>query len=147
LPVRELLEGGYELDDDAARIDLDAVHRFLAEEAWWARGRPREVVERHLLEAAVVAGLYGPTGEQVGYCRIVSDLTIVAYVADVWIEPDDRGLGRGLALVRFAVDHPRLADVLTTLLHTRDTHGLYEQLGFVRPLEDERLMQRRRRLP
>jgi ribosomal protein S18 acetylase RimI-like enzyme len=145
--VREVLEGGYELDDDPARIDVDAVHRFLAEGAWWALDRPREVVERHLREAAVVAGLYTASGEQVGYCRVVSDLTIIAYLADVWIEPDHRGHGRGLALVRFAVDHPRLLDVVTTLLHTRETHGLYEQLGFSRPLEDERLMQRRARLP
>jgi ribosomal protein S18 acetylase RimI-like enzyme len=107
----------------------------------------REVIERHLQQAAVVAGLYLPSGEQVGYCRVVSDLTIIAYLADVWVAPDHRGQGRGLALVRFAVDHPRLSEVVTTLLHTRDTHELYARLGFTRPLDDERLMQRRSRLP
>lgn len=145
--MQETLADGYELDDDPARIDVDAVHRFLSEEAWWSLGRPREVVERHLREAAVVAGLYAPTGEQVGYCRVVSDLTVVAYLSDVWVDPAHRGHGRGVALARFAVDHPRLADVVTTLLHTRDSHSLYKRLGFARPVDDDRLMQRRARLP
>ena len=38
--------GGFELDDDPGRIDVDAVHDFLANHAYWARGRPRETVER-----------------------------------------------------------------------------------------------------
>ena len=32
-PMRRELPGGYELDDDLARIDVDAVHRYLAEES------------------------------------------------------------------------------------------------------------------
>ena len=44
-PMRRVLPGGYELDDDVDRIDLDAVHRYLAEESYWAEGRPRDVVE------------------------------------------------------------------------------------------------------
>ena len=145
--MRESLRDGYELDDDRTRIDVDAVHRSLSQDAWWALGRPRETVARHVREAALVAGLYAPGGEQAGFCRVVSDLTVVAYLADVWVVPLHRGYGHGLALVRFAVDHPRLAAVATTLLHTSETHGLYARLGFERPLGDERLMQRRRRLP
>jgi GNAT superfamily N-acetyltransferase len=141
--LREVLADGYELDDDRGRIDVASVHRFLAEGSWWARGRAFDVVERHVREAAVVAGLYAPAGTQVGFCRVVSDLTVVAYLADVWVEPDERGRGRGLALVRFAVDHPRLASVTTTLLQTPDMHALYERLGFERVGDDNRLMQRR----
>ena len=37
--MRRELPGGYELDDDLARIDVDAVHRYLAEESYWAHGR------------------------------------------------------------------------------------------------------------
>ena len=46
------LAGGFELDDDRARIDVDAVHRFLATESYWARGRPRDVVAR-LVDASL----------------------------------------------------------------------------------------------
>jgi len=41
--VRRDLGDGYELDDDPGRIDRDAVHRYLSEESYWARGRSREV--------------------------------------------------------------------------------------------------------
>ena len=36
--MRRELPGGYELDDDSARIDVDAVHGYLSEESYWARG-------------------------------------------------------------------------------------------------------------
>ncbi len=44
--MRRALPGGFELDDDRARIDRAQVHGFLAEESYWARGRPREVQDR-----------------------------------------------------------------------------------------------------
>jgi hypothetical protein len=44
--MRRALAGGYELDDDPARVDVDAVHRYLSEESYWAAGRSRETVER-----------------------------------------------------------------------------------------------------
>ena len=39
--MRLELPGGYELDDDRARIDVDTVHEFLANHSYWAAGRPR----------------------------------------------------------------------------------------------------------
>ena len=43
--MRRALSHGIELDDDPARVDVDAVHDYLANEAYWARGRPRDTVE------------------------------------------------------------------------------------------------------
>ena len=33
----------YEISADKTRLDVPAVHRWLAEESYWAKGRPREV--------------------------------------------------------------------------------------------------------
>jgi len=41
--LRHDLGDGFELDDDRTRTDRDAVHRYLSEESYWARGRPRDV--------------------------------------------------------------------------------------------------------
>jgi GNAT superfamily N-acetyltransferase len=79
--VRRALPGGFELDDDAARID--EVHRFLAEESYWARGRAREVVDRLLDVSERMVGLFDADGRQVGFSRTVSDGLAVAYLADV----------------------------------------------------------------
>ena len=138
--MRRELPGGYELDDDPARIDIDAVHRFLSREAYWAEGRPREVVDDLVRNATRVVGLYhGET--QAGFARVFSDGHTLAYLADVYVLPEHRGRGLGAELVREAVEGSRLAGV-RWLLHTRDAHGLYARLGFGRP--SERLMERPR---
>ena len=87
--MKRQLPGGYELDDERDRIDVDETHRFLSTEAYWARGRPREVVERLVRDASRVIGLYHG-GAQVGFARIVSDGTAVAYLADVYVLPGHR---------------------------------------------------------
>jgi GNAT superfamily N-acetyltransferase len=126
--VKRALPGGFELDDDRERIDVDAVHAFLSEHAYWARGRPREIVERLIREASRVVGLY--QGErQVGFARTVSDGQSFAYLADVYVLPEQRGSGLGIELVREAVENGPFAD-RRWLLHTEDAHALYEKLGF-----------------
>ena len=131
------LEGGYELDDDPARVDLDAVHAFLTE-AYWSEGRSRETVEHLVRSAQRVVGLYHD-GAQVGFCRALSDDASIAYLADVYVLPEHRGRGLGDELVREMVDNGPYAH-LRWLLQTRDAHGLYRRIGFGEP--GERLMER-----
>ena len=130
MSARKLAEG-FELDDDPARIDLDAVHRFLSEESYWAKSRPRPVVEELVRGAARVVGLYdGP--RQIGFARVVSDGHVLAYLADVYVLPEYRGRGLGVELVRETVERGPQAG-LRWLLHTNDAHGLYERFGFGQP--------------
>jgi GNAT superfamily N-acetyltransferase len=98
------LPGGFELDDDPGRIEVQAVHAFTAGESYWGRGRPWELVERAILGSARVVGLYHD-GEQAGFARVVSDGAIFAYLADVYALPAYRGGGLGLELVREIVDN------------------------------------------
>jgi GNAT superfamily N-acetyltransferase len=141
--VRRGLGDGFEVDDDPARIDLDAVHRFLAGESYWARGREREVQERLVREATRVVGLYHE-GRQVGFCRAASDGVSFAYLADVYVVPDYRGRGLGVELVREMVDNGPLAG-RKWLLHTEDAHDLYRKVGFDVP--DYKVMERPPRPP
>jgi ribosomal protein S18 acetylase RimI-like enzyme len=134
------LPGGFELDDDRARVDVAELHRYLSTEAFWALARSLDTVERLVREASRVVGLYD--GERMaGFARAVSDGTSFAYLADVYVAPDLRGRGLGLALVREMVEGAPFADVVW-LLHTRDAHGLYAKAGFLPP--GDRLMQRPR---
>ena len=127
VPKREL-PGGFELDDDPTRLDLDAVYDFLSTEAYWAKGRSRELITRLIREASRVVGLYHGD-RQIGFARIVSDGASFAYLADVYVLPDYRGRGLGMELVKEAVDRGPYAD-RRWLLHTEDAHALYEKLGF-----------------
>ena len=138
--MRRELPGGYELDDDVDRIDLDAVHRYLSDESYWAEGRPKVVVEELVRGATRVVGLYRDD-EQVGFARTFSDGHTIAYLADVYVLEEHRGRGLGVELVREAVEQSPFAET-RWLLHTRDAQRLYERFGFGPP--GERLMERRR---
>ena len=139
--TRRMLPDGFELDDDPARIDVDAVHAFISEQSYWGRGRPRELVQRAIRGSARVVGLYRE-GAQVGFARVASDEAIVAYLADVYVLEPHRGRGLGLELVRELVDNGPHAK-LTWLLHTDGADGLYAKLGF-RGQSVYPLMERRR---
>lgn len=136
--MRRELGDGYELDDDLARIDVDAVHAYISGESYWAPGRPREMVEQLVRGADRVVGLYR-NGSQVGFARASSDGANDVYLADVYVLAGHRGRGLGLELVREMVENGPLAEK-TWLLHTRDMHALYEKVGFGPP--GERVMER-----
>jgi GNAT superfamily N-acetyltransferase len=136
--VKRDLGDGYELDDDRARLDRDAVHAYLGAEAYWAEGRARERQDELIDASARVVGLYRE-GRQVGFARAVDcDAAGFVYLADVYVLDEHRGRGLGLELVREIVENGSLAG-RRWVLHTRDMHALYEKLGFG---PNERLMER-----
>jgi GNAT superfamily N-acetyltransferase len=129
--VKRDLGGGYELDDDPSRIDRDAVHRYVSEESYWAKGRSREVMDALIDDAARVVGLYHE-GRQVGFTRTLSDRHTQSYLADVYVLEEHRGHGLGVELVRFSVEESPFART-KWFLHTADAHELYRKFGFDTP--------------
>ncbi len=131
------LGAGYELDDNPARVDREAVHGYLVR-SYWAEGRPREVQDELIDGAARVVGLYHE-GAQVGFSRTLSDGHAQSYLADVYVLEEHRGRGLGVELVRFSVDEGPFART-KWLLHTADAHDLYRTFGFAEP--GERVLER-----
>jgi GNAT superfamily N-acetyltransferase len=143
--MRRELPGGYELDDDPARIDVDYVFGYLARESYWARGRPREVVEGSIAGSLRVLGLYHRDA-QVGFARVISDGAVLAYLADVFVDAAHRGHGLGIALVREIVDGGPHGD-LSWRLDTSDAQALYAKLGFRERVAPPGMMERGGRRP
>ena len=126
--MRREVAGGYEVDDDRGRVDVDIVYRYLSEEAYWVRGRDRATIERLVRESTRVIGVY--LGDrQVGFARVISDGTSVAWLGDVFVLAEHRGRGLGEEMVREAVEYPDHRDV-QWYLNTRDAHALYAKFGF-----------------
>jgi len=131
--VRWTGSDGFEADDDAARVDVDMVHRFLST-SYWAAGIPREVVARSI-EGSLNMGVYAADGSMVAFARAVTDRATFAWIADVFVVPEHRGHGLGKFVVSTLLDHPELKGLRRFMLATADAHELYRSYGFTE-LED-----------
>lgn len=120
---------GYEVSTDPARLDLDVIHRFLRDDAYWSRGIPRDVFERSVA-GSMPFGLYAPDGSQAGFARVTTDRATFAYLGDVFVLPEHRGKGLGVWLMECVFGHPELQGLRRWALVTDDAHGLYARFGF-----------------
>ncbi|MEU4295656.1 GNAT family N-acetyltransferase [Kribbella sp. NPDC026596] len=134
---------GFEADDDAARIDVDVVHGFLST-SYWAPGIPRDVVARSIA-GSLNLGVYASDGAMVAFARMVTDRATFAWLADVFVVPEQRGHGLGKFVVSTLIDHPDLAGVRRLMLATADAHELYRSYGFTELPDPERMMIIRRK--
>lgn len=118
----------YEISADKQRLNVEVIHRFLAEDSYWSLGVPRAVVEK-AIENSLCFGVY-KQAEQVGFARIVTDKATFALIADVFILEGHRGQGLSKKLMRYVLDHADLQGLRRLLLLTSDAHALYKQFGF-----------------
>jgi GNAT superfamily N-acetyltransferase len=136
----EWQNGEYTISDDRERLQTDVIHRYLSEESYWAQTRTREQTER-AIKNSLPFGVY--KGEnQIGFARVVTDFTTFAYLGDVFILEDFRGLGLSKWLMETIIDHPDLQNFRRWILATRDAHTLYEKFGFAALKHPERWMEK-----
>ena len=80
----------YCITTDPNRIDIDAVHAYLTQ-SYWARGIPRETVAKSI-RGSICFGLFD--GDvQIGLARVITDRATFAYLCDVYVLEEYRGLG------------------------------------------------------
>jgi GNAT superfamily N-acetyltransferase len=130
--------GEFLISTDPARLDLDAIHGFLAG-SYWAKAIPRQVVARSI-QHSLCFGLY--EGErQVGFARVITDRATYAYLADVFVLESHRGRGLARWLMETVLAHPELQGLRRFNLVTRDAHDLYRKVGFSGLAHPERHME------
>lgn len=137
--IQEYRKENFTISTDPARLDLEAICDFLSR-AYWATDRSKEEIARSL-NFSLCFGLHD--GEkQVGLVRVVSDMTIYAYLCDVFVLEEYRGQGLSKWLLSCVLAHPELQSVRRWTLYTRDAHELYRQFGFTESLAFERYMEK-----
>jgi GNAT superfamily N-acetyltransferase len=139
--AEEWRRGEFVVSTDPSRLDVPAIHRWLSEESYWARGVPLDVVRRGI-EGSLNFGLYDDGGRTIGLVRIISDYASFAYVCDVFVLDEYRGRGLGVWLMECVAAHPRLQGLRRWMLGTKDAHGLYEKTGFTPLASPERWMEK-----
>ncbi|MBI4661045.1 MAG: GNAT family N-acetyltransferase [Verrucomicrobia bacterium] len=127
----------YEISTYLSRLDVGLIHDFLRS-SYWAKDIPRAVVEKSLRHSLCFGAFYA--GQQVGFSRVITDRATFAYIADVFVVPEHRGLGLAKLMLRSILAHPELQGLRRFLLATNDAHGLYAQFGFTLLENPERYM-------
>jgi ribosomal protein S18 acetylase RimI-like enzyme len=125
----EMPHGAYEISTEPARLDVAAIHAYLAR-SYWSPGIPIEIVDRALRHSLCFGVYESVGGAQVGLARVVTDYATFAYLCDVYVLEGHRGHGLGKRMMREVMAHPALSGARRAMLATRDAHGLYAGFGF-----------------
>ena len=128
----EHFHDGYSISTDKSRIDIPLVHEWLSQRAYWAMGRPLEIVQCSI-ENSLCFGIY-KGDQQVGFARVVTDYATFSWLCDVFILESHRGRGLGKQLIAAIIEHPQLKNVKRFMLATSDAHQLYAHYGDFKPL-------------
>jgi GNAT superfamily N-acetyltransferase len=138
------MSAGIRISTNPADIDLEWLVPALSERAYWALGRPRDVIERSIAGSLCFVALDGE--RQVGFARVITDGATFAWVCDVFVDDDRRGQGIGKQLLAAIVADPRLTGLKRMVLAT-DSPEFYRPFGFEALPKPDRWMLRQGPVP
>jgi GNAT superfamily N-acetyltransferase len=119
---------GYEISTDKQKLNVDLIFEYLDKQSYWGKGMPEEKL-RIALENSICFGVY-KNSAQVGLARVITDKATFAYLCDVFILEEHRGIGLSKWLMQTILSHQDLQGLRRWSLATADAHGLYSQFGF-----------------
>ncbi len=129
----------YQISSDKNLLQIEAIHTYLSQESYWAKGIPIEIVKRSI-ENSICWGVYFEN-QQIGFARVISDLATFAYLADVYILEAHRGKGLSKLLMQDIMAFPQLQNLRRWTLATVNAHDVYRPFGFESPEFPERIME------
>ena len=113
---------------DKNRIDIHAVHDFLSNHSGWSDQIPFNKVKTSI-DNSLNFGLFHRE-KQIGFARVISDYSTIAYLGDIYILDSYRGRGLSKKLMEVVMKHPQLQDLRRWILLTSTADWLYEKYGF-----------------
>ncbi len=106
MKIRETHKNEYTISTDKNKLDFTCIHKFLTNETDWSNGIPMNTLKTSI-ENSLNFGLYYEN-KQIGYARIISDYSTIAYLGDVFIVKEYRGNGLSKWLINEIMEHPNL---------------------------------------
>ena len=140
MKYHEWRNGEFSISTDRQRLQIDAIHSFLSEESYWAKMRTKEETIT-AIKNSLPFGVY-KSENQIGFARVVTDYATFAYLGDVFIVEEFRGIGLSKWLMETIIGHPELQGFRRWVLATRDAHALYEKFEFTALKFPERWMEK-----
>lgn len=124
---------------DKTQLNVPFIQDFL-KDVYWAAGRTFDEVQT-TIDSSFCFGIY-LNEEQIGFCRVITDYVVFAYVMDVFIDDKYRGNGYSSILINAMMTEPQLQQVKIWRLATSDAHFLYEKFGFTSLAHPEKMMEK-----
>ncbi|WP_255501896.1 GNAT family N-acetyltransferase [Olivibacter sp. SDN3] len=106
---------------------MNSIHAFLSK-AYWSLNIPKEKVQA-AIKNSLCFGIY-KNKKQIGFARVISDFSTIAYLGDVYILEDYRELGLSKWLMETIMSYSHLQGLRRWILLTRDAHELYRKFGW-----------------
>lgn len=110
------------ISTDKDMLDVVMIHRFISLESYWGQDRSPKLMAKAIQHSAYCFGVYHESDgvrKQIGFARVVSDLTTIGYLSDVFILKEYRGKGLGKWLIQTIVNHPKLKLLKRLILFTQ----------------------------
>lgn len=121
-------KGDFTISTDKSKLDLEVIHDYLANQSYWSKNIPKERIRKSIANA-LCFGIYYKDN-QIGYAKVVSDFSTMAYLGDVFVLEDYRGQGLSKWLMETIMSHPELTGLRRWILLTSDAHELYKKFGW-----------------
>jgi N-acetylglutamate synthase-like GNAT family acetyltransferase len=115
------------VSSDKDKLDIPFILSELKQVSWLAPKTLEEV--QTVIDASFCFGIY-LNDKQIGFCRVITDYVVFAYVMDVFITAEQRGKGYASQLIKKMLLDPKLKDVKLWRLATSEAHFLYKKFGF-----------------
>lgn len=115
------------VSSDKDKLDIPFILSELKQVSWLAPKTLEEV--QTVIDASFCFGIY-LEDKQIGFCRVITDYVVFAYVMDVFITAEQRGKGYASQLIKKMLLDPKLKNVKLWRLATSEAHFLYKKFGF-----------------
>jgi N-acetylglutamate synthase-like GNAT family acetyltransferase len=118
----------YFITTDRNKMDIVAIHDFLSKHSGWSDNIPFEIVKKST-DNSLNFGLFH-NNKQIGFARVISDFSTIAYLGDIYVLDEYRGQGLSKKLMEVVMTHPELQGLRRWILLTSTADWLYEKFGF-----------------
>jgi N-acetylglutamate synthase-like GNAT family acetyltransferase len=125
MKIIEITFDDFTISTDKSKMDIVAIHDFLSKYSGWSDNIPFDRVKTSI-DNSLNFGLF-QNDKQIGFARIISDFSTIAYLGDIYVLDNYRGQGLSKKLMDVVIEHPNLQGLRRWILLTSTADWLYEK--------------------
>ncbi len=139
MEIIEITFDDFTITTDKSKMDIVAIHDFLSKYSGWSDNISFDSVKTSI-DNSLNFGLFH-LDKQIGFARVISDFSTIAYLGDIYVLDNYRGQGLSKNLMQSVMTHPNLQRLRRWILLTSTADWLYEKYGFTKLPKPELYME------